>query len=129
MRRKHAAEACWAVLEGLPLVAPRRCPASRSARVRANGLAISYAFGVARFGGTVQSVVTALIKWTGDPDVCGLVYRAVMLGKLLRSRAIQGAARRRLTPGRKRRRQPRLPPVWMARVMIGLVTSTPFIWR
>jgi MHS family proline/betaine transporter-like MFS transporter len=43
------------VLEALP------------ARVRASGLAISYALGVALFGGTAQSIVTALIKWTGDP--------------------------------------------------------------
>ena len=43
------------VLEALP------------ARVRASGLAISYAMGVALFGGTAQSVVTGLVKWTGDP--------------------------------------------------------------
>ncbi|WP_144148701.1 MFS transporter [Paraburkholderia sp. BCC1884] len=43
------------VLEALPV------------RVRASGLAISYAFGVALFGGTAQSVVTGLVKWTGDP--------------------------------------------------------------
>lgn len=43
------------VLEALP------------ARVRASGLAISYALGVALFGGTAQSVVTGLVRWTGDP--------------------------------------------------------------
>jgi MHS family proline/betaine transporter-like MFS transporter len=43
------------VLEALP------------ARVRASGLAISYALGVTLFGGTAQFVVTGLIKWTGDP--------------------------------------------------------------
>jgi MHS family proline/betaine transporter-like MFS transporter len=37
------------------------------ARVRASGLAISYALGVALFGGTAQFVVTGLIKWTADP--------------------------------------------------------------
>jgi MFS transporter, MHS family, proline/betaine transporter len=36
-------------------------------RVRASGVALSYALGVALFGGTAQFVVTALIKWTGDP--------------------------------------------------------------
>jgi MFS transporter, MHS family, proline/betaine transporter len=43
------------VLEALPV------------RVRASGLAISYALGVALFGGTAQPVVSALVKWTGDP--------------------------------------------------------------
>jgi MFS transporter, MHS family, proline/betaine transporter len=38
-----------------------------SPRVRASGIAISYALGVALFGGTAQFVVTALIRWTGDP--------------------------------------------------------------
>jgi MFS transporter, MHS family, proline/betaine transporter len=35
--------------------------------VRASGLAIALAFAVALFGGTAQFVVTALIKWTGNP--------------------------------------------------------------
>ena len=35
--------------------------------VRASGLAISMAVAVALFGGTAQFIVTALIKWTGDP--------------------------------------------------------------
>lgn len=35
--------------------------------VRARGIALSYALGVALFGGTAQFVVTALIKATGDP--------------------------------------------------------------
>ncbi|PMS33388.1 MHS family proline/betaine transporter-like MFS transporter [Trinickia symbiotica] len=43
------------VLEALP------------ARVRASGVATSYALGVALFGGTAQFIVTALIEWTGDP--------------------------------------------------------------
>ncbi|MGH8781284.1 MFS transporter [Paraburkholderia sp.] len=43
------------VLEALP------------ARVRASGLATSMAVAVALFGGTAQFVVTALIKWTGNP--------------------------------------------------------------
>jgi MHS family proline/betaine transporter-like MFS transporter len=43
------------VLEALP------------ARVRASGLSISYATGVALFGGTAQFIVTGLIKWTSKP--------------------------------------------------------------
>lgn len=43
------------VLEALP------------ARLRASGLATSMAVAVALFGGTSQFVVTALIKWTGNP--------------------------------------------------------------
>jgi MFS transporter, MHS family, proline/betaine transporter len=43
------------VLEALP------------ARVRASGVAISYALGVALFGGTAQFIVTGLVKWTADP--------------------------------------------------------------
>jgi MHS family proline/betaine transporter-like MFS transporter len=43
------------VLEALP------------ARVRASGIAISYALGVALFGGTAQFIVTGLVKWTADP--------------------------------------------------------------
>lgn len=43
------------VLEALP------------ARVRASGLSISYATGVALFGGTAQFIVTGLIKWTNNP--------------------------------------------------------------
>ncbi len=35
--------------------------------VRASGLAISYALAVTLFGGTAQFIVTALIKWTGNP--------------------------------------------------------------
>jgi len=33
----------------------------------ASGLAISYAVGAAHFGGTAQSVITGLVKWTGGP--------------------------------------------------------------
>ncbi|WP_321910620.1 MFS transporter [Paraburkholderia sp. J11-2] len=36
-------------------------------QVRASGFSISYAFGVALFGGTVQLIITSLIKWTGNP--------------------------------------------------------------
>jgi len=36
-------------------------------RVRASGLALSYALGVALFGGTAQFICTGLVKWTGDP--------------------------------------------------------------
>jgi len=43
------------VLEALP------------ARVRASGMAVSHALHVALFGGTAQFIVTALIRWTGDP--------------------------------------------------------------
>jgi MFS transporter, MHS family, proline/betaine transporter len=43
------------VLEGLP------------ASVRASGFTISLSIAVALFGGTAQFVVTALIKWTGNP--------------------------------------------------------------
>ncbi|KXU83210.1 MFS transporter [Paraburkholderia monticola] len=43
------------VLEALP------------AQVRASGVAVSFALGVAVFGGTAQPIVTSLIKWTGDP--------------------------------------------------------------
>jgi MHS family proline/betaine transporter-like MFS transporter len=67
------------VLEALP------------ARVRASGLAISYALGVALFGGTAQ-----FGQMDGRPDVRGLVHRAVVRGELLRRRSVQGAARRRL---------------------------------
>jgi MHS family proline/betaine transporter-like MFS transporter len=47
---------------GLVLVLDR-LPAS----VRASGLAISLSIAVALFGGTSQFIVTALIKWTGNP--------------------------------------------------------------
>jgi MHS family proline/betaine transporter-like MFS transporter len=47
---------------GLVLVLDR-LPAS----VRASGLAISLSIAVALFGGTAQFIVTALIKWTGNP--------------------------------------------------------------
>jgi MHS family proline/betaine transporter-like MFS transporter len=63
------------VLEALP------------ARVRASGMAISHALHVALFGGTAQFVVTALIKWTGDPmsaawyvaPACAVSFCALML--------------------------------------------------
>lgn len=37
------------------------------AQVRASGYAVSYAIGVALFGGTAQFIVTALVGWTGNP--------------------------------------------------------------
>ncbi|MEI7293183.1 MFS transporter [Paraburkholderia tropica] len=43
------------VLEALP------------ARVRASGLALAHALSVALFGGTAQFIVTALVKWSGNP--------------------------------------------------------------
>ncbi|WP_310631677.1 MFS transporter [Paraburkholderia sp.] len=43
------------VLEALP------------ARARASGLALAYALSVALFGGTAQFIVTALVKWSGNP--------------------------------------------------------------
>lgn len=36
-------------------------------RMRATGLAVSYALGVALFGGTAQVIMTWLIKWASDP--------------------------------------------------------------
>ena len=65
------------VLEALPV------------RVRASGLSISYATGVALFGGTAQFIVTGLIKWTGNPmsvvwyvaPSCLLSFLAVVLFK------------------------------------------------
>ena len=41
------------------------------ARMRASGRALSYALGVALFGGTAQFIMTGLIKWTGDPLSAG----------------------------------------------------------
>ncbi|WP_322044558.1 MFS transporter [Paraburkholderia sp. J67] len=63
------------VLEALP------------ARVRASGMAVAHASSVALFGGTAQFIVTALIKWTGNPlsaawyvaPACGVSFCAVML--------------------------------------------------
>jgi MFS transporter, MHS family, proline/betaine transporter len=43
------------VLEALPV------------RVRASGLALAHALSVALFGGTAQFIVTALVKWSGNP--------------------------------------------------------------
>ncbi|CAB3782159.1 MFS transporter [Pararobbsia alpina] len=65
------------VLEALPM------------RVRASGLAISYALQAALFGGTAQFIVTGLIKWTGDPmsaawyvaPACAVIFCALMLFK------------------------------------------------
>jgi MHS family proline/betaine transporter-like MFS transporter len=65
------------VLEALP------------ARVRASGMAVSHALHVALFGGTAQFIVTALIKWTGDPmsaawyvaPACAVSFCALMLFK------------------------------------------------
>jgi MHS family proline/betaine transporter-like MFS transporter len=65
------------VLEALP------------ARVRASGMAVSHALHVALFGGTAQFIVTALIKWTGDPTsaawyvapACAVSFCALMLFK------------------------------------------------
>lgn len=65
------------VLEALP------------ARVRASGMAVSHALHVALFGGTAQFIVTALIRWTGDPmsaawyvaPACGVSFCALMLFK------------------------------------------------
>jgi len=59
------------------------------ARVRASGIATSHALGVALFGGTAQFVVTALIKWTGNPmsaawyvaSACTLSFVALILLK------------------------------------------------
>ena len=57
------------------------------AQARASGLALSYAIGVALFGGTAQFVVTALVKWTGNPmsvawyvaPACLVSFVAVMM--------------------------------------------------
>jgi MHS family proline/betaine transporter-like MFS transporter len=65
------------VLEALP------------ARVRASGMAVSHALHVALFGGTAQFIVTALIRWTGDPmsaawyvaPACVVSFCALMLFK------------------------------------------------
>ena len=65
------------VLEALP------------ARVRASGMAVSHALHVALFGGTAQFIVTALIRWTGNPmsaawyvaPACGVSFCALMLFK------------------------------------------------
>lgn len=65
------------VLEALP------------ARVRASGFATAHALGVALFGGTAQFIVTALIKWSGDPlsaawyvaPICLVSFCALILFK------------------------------------------------
>jgi MHS family proline/betaine transporter-like MFS transporter len=56
-------------------------------QARASGLALSYAIGVALFGGTAQFVVTALVKCTGNPmsvawyvaPACLVSFVAVMM--------------------------------------------------
>jgi MHS family proline/betaine transporter-like MFS transporter len=52
-------------------------------RLRASGRAVSYALGVALFGGTAQFIVTGLIKWTGDLMSAGwYVASSCLLGFL-----------------------------------------------
>lgn len=73
------------VLEALP------------ARVRASGLALTYALHVALFGSTAQFVVTGLIKWTGKPmaaawyvaPACAASFCATLL---FRERRVEGRA-------------------------------------
>ncbi|WP_321845438.1 MFS transporter [Paraburkholderia bannensis] len=65
------------VLEALP------------ARVRASGMAVAHALSVALFGGTAQFIVTALIKWSGNPlsaawyvaPACAVSFCAIALFK------------------------------------------------
>ncbi len=67
--------------------------------IRSGAVALIYAFAISIFGGSTQFVITALIRWTGDPLAPAWYWSAAMVVGLVAMALVRESAPARLSAG------------------------------
>ncbi|HVU20188.1 MAG TPA: MFS transporter [Rhizomicrobium sp.] len=66
--------------------------------IRSGAVALIYAFAISIFGGSTQFVITALIKWTGNPLAPALYWSAALVVGLIAMALVKESAPGKLPP-------------------------------
>jgi len=66
--------------------------------IRSGAVALIYAFAISIFGGSTQFVITALIKWTGNPLAPALYWSVAMVVGLIAMALVKESAPGKLAP-------------------------------